>query len=142
MALSGDIVLASDKAKFVAAYTAAGLTPDCGASWLLGRVGTAVALDLLLTNRPLPAVEAQRLGPVSRVVAADDLVAETEKVHALLATGSRSAYAATKALVHKSRADLGAQLAAEAAAVSASVASADGREGIDAFLDKRRPVFP
>jgi 2-(1,2-epoxy-1,2-dihydrophenyl)acetyl-CoA isomerase len=142
LALSGDVVLAGDKAKFVAAYTAAGLTPDCGASWLLGRVGRALALDLLLTNRPMLPAEAHRLGLVSRVVSAGDLVAETEKVVALLAAGPRAAYAAAKALVRNQATDLGTQLQAEAASIAASVSTFDGREGIDAFLNKRPPVFP
>lgn len=141
IALSGDIVLASAGTRFVAAYTSGGLSPDCGTSWQLARAGRAVALDLLLTNRPLGAEEAQRLGLVSRVVEAENLAAETEQVLQTLATGSRSALVATKELVRDLAPDLTGQLAREADGIVRAVAGPDGREGISAFVAKRTPVF-
>jgi 2-(1,2-epoxy-1,2-dihydrophenyl)acetyl-CoA isomerase len=141
IALAPDIVLVSEPAKFVAAYTAAGLTPDCGTSWQLARAGAAVAMDLLLTNRPLGAAEAQQRGLVSRVVPADVLEAETEALVDQLAAGSRTAAVATKALVRSPGPDFAAHLKAEAAGIVRAVGGADGREGIRAFVEKRRPSF-
>ncbi|MER8073003.1 enoyl-CoA hydratase-related protein [Streptomyces sp. NPDC094034] len=141
IALAPDIVLASESAKFVAAYTAAGLTPDCGTSWQLARAGSAVSMDLLLTNRPLGAAEAQRLGLVSRVVPAEALEKETEELVGQLSAGSRSAAVATKVLLRAPRRDFAAHLEAEADGITRAVAGPDGREGIRAFLEKRTPLF-
>lgn len=68
-ALAADLVLAEDTARFVVAYTAAGLSPDCGVSWTLARLlGPARANDLILTNRKVTGTEAETLGLASRAV--------------------------------------------------------------------------
>jgi len=143
IALAGDIVLAAAHAKFVTAYTAAGLSPDCGTSWqLASRAGTAVALDLALTNRPLTAAEALQHGLVSRVLPGDALTDEGDLLAGALAAGSPAALAATKTLVRDATTTaLAQQLDAEARSISYLVASPDGHEGIHAFLEKRKPKF-
>ncbi len=69
LAVLGDIVIASDTAHFTSAYTAIGMTPDGGTSWLLPRlIGLRRALDMVLTNRRISADEAAKIGLVTRVV--------------------------------------------------------------------------
>lgn len=142
LALAGDIVLATQRAKFRMAYTAVGLSPDCGASWIVPRlVGQARALDLALTNRMVSAQEAAGWGLVSRLVE-DDAVSEARALARLLAEGSAAALGSTKRLVRASvTSSYVEHLDAEAASISARVASTDGIEGVDAFLEKRRPTF-
>jgi 2-(1,2-epoxy-1,2-dihydrophenyl)acetyl-CoA isomerase len=141
--LSGDLVVASAKAKFRLAYTAAGLSPDCGASWLLPRrIGLARAMDLSLTNRLVTAAEAAQWGLISRLVDHDDLNGEVAAIAHGLSQGSRQALAETKRLMWAGTADLyAAQLDDEAATISRLAASPDGIEGVSAFLQKRKPDF-
>jgi 2-(1,2-epoxy-1,2-dihydrophenyl)acetyl-CoA isomerase len=143
LACSADVVLAAASTKFVLAYRAVGLTPDGGGTWYLPRLaGLRRALDLALTNRPLGAAEAEQMGVVSRVVPDDELDAATEAVVHSLATGPAAALAATKRLLRSSlEQSLESQLASEAEALVAAVATADGREGITAFLAKRPARF-
>ncbi|MBS1870249.1 MAG: enoyl-CoA hydratase/isomerase family protein [Actinobacteria bacterium] len=143
LALCGDVVLMASTAKLRLAYTAAGLSPDCGASWLLPRrIGMARALDLALTNRVVTGAEAEQWGLASRVVAPESLGAEAEAVAVALAHGSRRALAETKRLLRESSStSFEEQLAAEAATIAALAAAPDGREGVDAFLAKRTPEF-
>ena len=98
LALVGDLVLAAESAKFRLAYTAIGVTPDCGASWLLPRqIGPKRALDLLLTNRTLTAAQAENWGLVSKVVGDGELGAAARALAASLAAGpAAAAFAATK----------------------------------------------
>ncbi|MCW2498435.1 MAG: hypothetical protein JWN87_111 [Frankiales bacterium] len=143
VALAGDVVLVGRRARLRVAYTAAGLSPDCGVSAHLARAfGPARAMDLALTNRTLTAEQAEAWGLVSRVVEDDELAATGDALVEQLASGSAPALAATKALLRaapdRSWAD---QLDAEAASIAALAGAADGREGVAAFLGKRRPRF-
>jgi 2-(1,2-epoxy-1,2-dihydrophenyl)acetyl-CoA isomerase len=105
-------------------------------------VGLRRAVDLALTNRVLTADEALAWGLVSRVVADDRLEAETEAIVATLAAGPTRALAAAKRLLRESsRVDLETQLAHEAGAMVAAGDTDDGREGVAAFVAKRRPEF-
>ena len=143
LALCGDVILMASTAKVRVAYTAVGLSPDCGTSWLLARrIGTARALDLALTNRLVTAAEVEQWGLASRVVDPDALGAEAEAIAAMLAGGSRRSLAETKRLLREgSSAPLRQHLAAEALTIVALVAEPDGRAGVDAFLAKRTPEF-
>ncbi|WP_326691744.1 MULTISPECIES: enoyl-CoA hydratase-related protein [unclassified Streptomyces] len=143
LALAADVTLAADDASFTAAYTAIGYSPDAGVSWFLPRlVGPKRALDLLLTNRQVPAAEAAALGMVSQVVPADRLAAEAARTAEVLRRGPTAAFGATRRLVASGMtADLGAHLDRESAALAAAAASATGREGVAAFLGKRAPEF-
>lgn len=143
LAAVSDLVLAGASSRFVMAYTAIGLTPDGSGSWALPRVvGLRRALELTLTNRQLTAAEAVEAGLATRVVADDDLRDEAELLARSLAAGPTSALGAAKRLLRGALAhDLEAQMALETEALAAAAASADGQEGIAAFLEKRAPRF-
>ncbi|WP_328350114.1 enoyl-CoA hydratase-related protein [Streptomyces sp. NBC_00445] len=143
LAAAADITLAADNASFTAAYTGIGYSPDAGVSWFLPRlVGPKRALDLLLTNRRIPAAEAAAIGLVSRVVATDQLAAEAARTAEALRRGPTAALGTTRRLVAAGLTeDLGPHLDREARALAAAAASDAGREGVAAFLDKRTPDF-
>ncbi|WP_433170246.1 enoyl-CoA hydratase-related protein [Actinoallomurus sp. CA-150999] len=143
LAAAADVTLAAEDASFTAAYTGIGYSPDAGTSWSLPRlVGPKRALDLLLTNRRVPATEAAEIGLVSRVVAADALAAEAERTAEALRRGPTAAFGATRRLVAAGpTAELGPHLDAEARSIAALAASDTGREGVAAFLGKRTPDF-
>ncbi|MFE7581453.1 enoyl-CoA hydratase/isomerase family protein [Streptomyces gardneri] len=145
IALGADIVFAGTSAKLRVAYTAAGLSPDCGVSWLLARrIGQARALDLALTNRMVTAEELRQWGLVSRVVAQELLADKAEKAVQTLASGSAPALAVTKRLLREAGEPPTAfrsHLDAEAASIADLLRGPDGREGLSAFLGKRAPVF-
>lgn len=141
LAVLGDIALAAPTAHFTMAYTAIGLTPDGGASWLLPRlVGLRRAQELVLTNRRLSAVEAAEWGLITRV--ADDLAGEGARVAAQLAAGATAALGSARRLLLASHeTSLETQMELEARSISDHARTPQGREGIAAFLAKRAPVF-
>ena len=143
LAISGDLVLASQSAKFTMAYTKAGLTPDGSSTYFLPRlVGLRRALDLALTNRVLSADEAVEWGLASRVVSDDDLVSEAEALAVSLARGATWALGTAKRLLHGGFGEsLETQMEMETRAIADSVRTHDGREGIRAFVEKRQPAF-
>ncbi len=143
LALVGDIVLAAESASFTMAYTRAGLCPDGSSSYFLPRlVGLRRAQELMLTNRTLNAVEACDLGLVTRVVADDELELQAQQVASDLVASARLSTAYVKKLLLASaHNDLETQMEIEGQLVSQCAASPDGREGIQAFVDKRKPVF-
>lgn len=143
IALAGDIVLAGASASFTMAYTRAGLCPDGSSSYFLPRlVGLRRAQELMLTNRTLSAAEALDLGLVTRVVDDDELAGQAERVASELAAGARLSTAYTKKLLLASAGnDLETQMELETQLISQCAASPDGREGIQAFVDKRKPKY-
>ena len=143
IALIGDIVLAAASASFTMAYTRAGLSPDGSSSYFLPRlVGLRKAQELMLTNRTLSAEEALELGLVTRVVADDALAVEADQLAAELAVSARLSTAYVKKLLLASGSnDLETQMELEGQLVSRCAASPDGREGIQAFVEKRKPEF-
>jgi len=140
---AADVSLAAGDAGFTAAYTAIGYTPDAGVSWSLPRVvGPRRALDLLLTNRRVPAAEALEIGLVSRVVTPERLNEEAVRVAGALARGATGAFGATRRLVARSlSAGLAEHLDTEARQLAAAAVSGEGREGVAAFLAGRRADF-
>ncbi|WP_405539204.1 enoyl-CoA hydratase-related protein [Streptomyces sp. NBC_00075] len=143
LATAADVILAASDARFTAAYTAIGYTPDAGTSWSLPRlVGPRRAMDLLLTNRRVPAPEALAMGLVSRVVAPELLYEEAVEAAGALARGATVAYGATRRLVGQALlAGLDEHLDAEARQLAAAAVSTEGREGVAAFLAGRPPDF-
>lgn len=141
LAMLGDIVIAAPDAHFTVAYTAIGLTPDLGTSWLLPRlVGVRRAQELALTNRRVPAQEAAEIGLITRV--ADNVLAEAEMVASALAEGPVAALGGTRALLTRSQTTgLEEQLEWEARSIAVALRGAEGREGVVAFLSKRKPDF-
>lgn len=137
-----DLALAAESAKFSLAYTGVGLTPDGSTSYFLPRiVGQKRAMELVLTNRALSAAEALDWGLVNRVVPDAELMVEADRLAARLAGGPLGAFAHAKRLL-RSEASLEAQLEDESRTISARAATAEGAEGIQAFLGKRKPSFP
>ena len=143
LALVGDLVLAARSASFTMAYTRVGLCPDGSSSYFLPRlVGLRKAQELMLTNTRLSADDALALGLVTRVVDDDALDDAADALAAELAEASRGSTASVKKLLLSSfDHSLEAQMDIEARMLSACADSADGREGIRAFLDKRAPKF-
>ena len=138
-----DIVVAGERAKFTMGYTAVALAPDGGSTFYLSRVvGLRRAMDLVLTNRTLDAATAEAWGLVTRVVPDDRVDEEAGALAAQLAAASRQSLGAAKRLVLAgANASLAEAFAGEALAISAAAATADGREGIAAFVEKRAPSF-
>jgi 2-(1,2-epoxy-1,2-dihydrophenyl)acetyl-CoA isomerase len=138
-----DIVLAAASTKFRLAFTSLGLTPDGGASFFLPRlVGERRALELILTNRRFGADEAERWGLVTSVVADGELEAEAMALAGRLAAGPSRAYGRARTLVRDAWDNtLETHMRVETETIAEMARSDDAREGIRAFLEKRRPVF-
>lgn len=141
--LAADLCIAATGTQFNLAYARIGASPDASASWSLPRVvGLRKALELTLLAETFDAEEALRLGIVNRVVPARSLDEETSIMARRLAAGPGFAYGQTKRLLRSSHEKtLQEQLDAELAAFSACAGTADFSEGLDAFFEKRRPVF-
>lgn len=143
LACNGDIVLAAESARFVMAYTTAGLTPDGGATYFLPRiVGLKKALELVLTNKELSAKEAMELGIVNRIVPDADLPAELDKMALQLASGATKALCAAKRLLYSGWNNaLETQMEMEAQSIADMGRTSDAREAIKAFIEKRKVLF-
>ena len=143
LAMLGDITLASDKAKFIPAYTGVGLSPDGGMTHILPRIiGTKRASEMILTNRALSAAEALEWGMVSRVVPAAELSQAVDSVVQRLQQASRQSLRDVKQLLARSdNESLESQMHLEGMALAANAMSDNGKEGIQAFIDGRPPVF-
>jgi 2-(1,2-epoxy-1,2-dihydrophenyl)acetyl-CoA isomerase len=141
--LAADVIVAADDCKLAFAYTGIGTTPDGGLSWSLPRVvGMRRAMEIALLGEPIDAAQALALGLVTKVVARDELDEETAKVAARLAAGPTQAFARTRELLRNSwRHTLPEQLALERESFVASAGTEDFREGVAAFVERRRPEF-
>jgi 2-(1,2-epoxy-1,2-dihydrophenyl)acetyl-CoA isomerase len=137
-----DLVVCGASAKFNMAYTGVGLTPDAGTSFLLPRaVGSKRAMEMMLLNRSLHADEARDWGLVNQVVPDDQVVSAALQLGERLASGATQAFGRTKRLVLASLGALESQMVLEAETIAGSAGSAEGLEGISAFLEKRKPSF-
>jgi 2-(1,2-epoxy-1,2-dihydrophenyl)acetyl-CoA isomerase len=143
LALACDFRIASDKAKFFQAFVKVGLVPDSGSTYFLPRlVGIAKATELAMLGDIIDAQEALRIGMVTKVVPADDLVSETRAFAERLASGPTRAYAlAKKALRFGAVMDLENSLEYEADLQNQVALTADHLEGVKAFMEKREPKF-
>ena len=142
LVLTADIAIAARSAKFAPAYTGVGLTPDAGCTFLLPRaVGYKRAMELFLTNRVLDAEQALDWGLVNQVVEDENLAAHATALAARLAAGPVGAFGAVKRLLADAVPGFEAQLARESRSISCRGMTAEGSEGIAAFLDKRAPTF-
>ncbi len=143
LAVLGDIALGGRSSHLTLAYTALGVSPDGGSTWLLPRlIGLRRTQELMLLNRRVEAEEAASLGLLTRVVPDEALEAEGMAVARTLAAGATAALGRTRALLLDS---LGAgfeeQMEREARSIAAAASGAEGREGIGAFLGRRRAEF-
>ncbi|HET8743572.1 MAG TPA: enoyl-CoA hydratase-related protein [Gaiella sp.] len=138
-----DVRVASDAATFVPGFVGIGLVPDSGGTWFVHRLlGFARAFEWMCANTRLTAAEALEWGLVSEVVPAESFGARVAELAADWAARPTLAVGRTKRLFeHAYDASLEAQLALEAELQQASVGTADFREGVDAFLQKRAPTF-
>jgi 2-(1,2-epoxy-1,2-dihydrophenyl)acetyl-CoA isomerase len=143
LALLGDVVIAGRSAHFTAAYTGLGLTPDGGMSWLLPRVvGLRRAQQMILTNQRVGAEEAERIGLVTHIVD-DGMLRETtdDIAHALSVAPTAAIGAARSLLLDGATSSLREHLNREAATIAAAGAHPESREGVSAFLARRKPDF-
>jgi 2-(1,2-epoxy-1,2-dihydrophenyl)acetyl-CoA isomerase len=142
-ALSGDIVVAAESARFTMAYSRIAATPDGSSSYFLPRlIGLRRALELYLTNRVLTAREALEWGLVTRVVPDAELPGAVDALARELAAGPTLAIGGAKRLFHQSTWEsLETQMELEAQAIAASGHTEDFREGVTAFANKKSPSF-
>jgi 2-(1,2-epoxy-1,2-dihydrophenyl)acetyl-CoA isomerase len=137
-----DLAICGKTSKFNAAYTGVGLTPDAGTSYFLPRtIGAKRSLEMLLLNRVLSAAEALDWGLVNAVVEDSQLLEETMRMAHLLSSGPTDAFGKTKRLVRESIGTLASHLSLEGQTIASQATTAEGREGIEAFLQKRAPKF-
>lgn len=143
LALACDMVVAAQGASFLSAYTKLGTNPDGGTTWSLARLlGPRRALEFVLFNEPIDADTALRLGLVNRVVPDGELAGAAQALAERLSQCSVGANRASKALIQAAmEGSFDAQLDLEKRAFMANAATADFREGIQAFFDKRPPGF-
>jgi enoyl-CoA hydratase/carnithine racemase len=144
LALSCDVIVADETAVFGLPETTVGLVPGCGGTQLAARrIGPGRAADLILSGRQVPAAEAERIGLADRLVAAgtaDDSALELARKMA--ANSPVAVRAARQAIRLGAGLGLAAALEVEDAAWRTAAMSADRREGIAAFAQKRPPVWP
>lgn len=143
LALAGDLVLASERATFTVAYTAIGLAPDGGSSYLLPRlIGPKRAFELIATNRAVEPAEALELGMVNRVHPADGFLEGASDYAASLARGATVALGHGKNLLLSGATNgLETVMEYERRAIASCGSTADFREGATAFMEKREPRF-
>ena len=143
LACACDIRIASDAASFVPAFVNIGLVPDSGGTFFIARLlGPARAFEWMTSGRKLTAAEAHAWGLVSEVVEADALDAYVAELAARLAAMPTRAIGMTKRLFDRAaESSLEDQLELEAQLQSVATKTNDFREGVTAFLEKRKPEF-
>jgi 2-(1,2-epoxy-1,2-dihydrophenyl)acetyl-CoA isomerase len=143
IALACDIVVAAKSAKFIQSFSAIGLIPDSGGTWVLPRLlGQARALGLALTGEPLPADRAAEWGLIWKAVEDEALDAEVDAVAGKLAALPPLGLAAIKDMIRTSwQYSLDEELERQAGAMRRLGFTQDYREGVAAFLEKRSPKF-
>jgi 2-(1,2-epoxy-1,2-dihydrophenyl)acetyl-CoA isomerase len=143
LALSCDLRVMQANAVCTAGYVRRGLSPDAGVTWFLPRlIGQSRATDIILTGRDVTAEEAERIGLVHAAWPAEEFAERVTAYAEQLAGGPPLAYALSKRLLLSSAdASLDQQLREELTHIKTCFASADVREAMTAFKEKRPPVF-
>jgi enoyl-CoA hydratase len=143
IAMSCDFIYASDKARFGQPEINLGLIPGFGGTQRLARkVGGPKAKELCMTGEMLDAQQARELGLVAKVFPAEQLIEETLKVAKLLASRSPGVLRSIKQVINRGLdVDLKSGCALEVEAFGLCFASEDAKEGVGAFLEKRKPEF-
>jgi len=143
LALACDLVLATESARFTMAYAGIGATPDGSSTYFLPRiVGLKRALELVYTNRTLTAREAEAWGLVNKVVPDADFKTAVDELGTQLAQGPTLAFGRAKQLLHLGSSEsLETQMEHESQLIALSGGTEDFREGVKAFLEKRKASF-
>lgn len=143
LAMMCDFIIAADTAKFGQPEIKLGVMPGAGGTQRLARfIGKAKAMDLCLTGRMMDAAEAERCGLVSRVVPAADLIEEAIKAASTIAEMSLPAVMMTKESVNRAfETTLAEGIRFERRVFHAMFATEDQKEGMAAFIEKRKPNF-
>lgn len=143
LALSADVVIAADSAKFWVPFVTKGFTPDSGNSWLLPRlVGIARAKEMVLRGKPIDGSRAAEWGLISECVPDSELSPTVDAVVRELAALPTVAYGLAKTVLHRNLdVSLGAGLQNEGIYEELAVRSDDFKEGMRAFAEKRGPDY-
>ena len=143
LAMMCDIVIAADTARFGQPEIKLGIIPGAGGTQRLPRaVGKSKAMDMILTGRYMDAAEAERIGLISRIVPADRLVDEALAIAAEIASNSLTAVMAAKESVNRAyESSLAEGVLFERRLFHALFATHDQKEGMNAFVEKRKPRF-
>ncbi|HEU4414156.1 MAG TPA: enoyl-CoA hydratase-related protein [Candidatus Angelobacter sp.] len=143
LAIACDLVVAAESATFLMAYSKIGMAPDGGSTYFLPRlVGLKRAMELALTNRVLSAHQAGEWGLITEVVADSTLAHRAEELARSLAEGPTEAFGSAKRLLHSGwNQSLETQMELESRAITQTGESRDGKEGITAFVEKRKARF-
>jgi enoyl-CoA hydratase len=143
LAMACDLIVASETAQFGQPETNLAVLPGAGGTQRLTRaIGKSKAMDVILTGRFLDAWEAERAGLVARVVAKEAWLEETKRIaHEIAAKSPVGVRLAKEAVSQAFETTLAAGLDAERKAFHLALSSEDGQEGLQAFLEKRKPEF-
>ncbi|MBP6184481.1 MAG: 2-(1,2-epoxy-1,2-dihydrophenyl)acetyl-CoA isomerase [Saprospiraceae bacterium] len=143
IALACDIVIASESASFIQAFSKIGLIPDSGGTFFLPRIiGFQKASALMMTGEKVPATEAERLGMVYKVFSDETFLESVSQLALQLAAMPTRGLAFTKQALNRAMYhDLGSQLELEDRLQRMAGQTHDYQEGVQAFLEKRKPVF-
>jgi len=143
IALACDLTIAKQSASFIQAFSKIGLIPDSGGTFFLPRIiGAQKALALMMTGDKVSAQQADDMNMIYKAVADDDFEAEVNKLAETLAALPTRGLGLTKKAVNQSFAnDLTTQLAVEEVLQTEAGQTHDFSEGVNAFLEKRKPVF-
>jgi enoyl-CoA hydratase len=143
LALMCDFIIASDTAKFGQPEITLGVIPGAGGTQRLARfIGKAKAMEMILTGRLMEAAEAESCGLVSRIVAPDKLLDEAVTTAAKIATFSQPVVMMAKEAVNRAfETSLAEGLRFERRLIHLMFALEDQKEGMSAFIEKRKPVF-
>ena len=143
IALACDIVLAKDSASFIQAFSKIGLIPDSGGTFFLPRlVGMQKALALMITGEKVMAIEAEKMNMIFKAIPDENFEEEVQKLAQNLAQMPTKGFGLTKRAVNESwNNSLSEQLLREEELQTEAGKSFDFKEGVTAFLEKRKPIF-
>ncbi len=143
IALACDVVVASEKASFIQAFSKIGLVPDSGGTYFLPRlIGFQKASALMMMGEAISAIEAEKIGMLYQVFSEEEFSVKAKAIAIKLAQMPTQALSLIKKLLNKSyQHTLDQQLDLEGAYQLQSAASEDYQEGVAAFVEKRAPVF-
>ena len=143
IALCCDVVIASETASFIQAFSKIGLIPDCGGTYFLPRlIGFQKASSLMMLGDKISAKEAERIGMIYKYFADEIFFSQAEKIAITLSELPTKGLAYTKQALNKSlEQTLEQQLETEDSLQQKAAASNDFKEGVAAFIEKRKPGF-